>query len=344
LIAAYISTLFHPFTSQKQTVALISNLLNLTNDTIGQELSKCKSVTIINTVLAKGDYLQALGVEDKAKGFVTPSGFPSLPGKPSDKSVTYLNPKNAFAGASMILFSLGKEYNPQNEKGALENRPKALMGQFAMSDDEFTSAPGKPDGPSIKTLGQIYAAFNIYTEVRSAIVRTFLAIYRSGEHVTPDMGLMMVSMKMLENAQMTHVVTIQNMLSAHPWLVKVPSLRPSIKEYALELKRFALLPATVRGHIRLIETGSNVYFPSSKMRPLVAVAVDLQKDIEESMKNYVGGQNQYTDLLAEVRQYKEGFRMEQGVDSLASILDLPDVPLPKMSVGHTVTPAPSTAT
>jgi len=332
------------FKTQEQAVALVSNLLNLAQPAVANELVKARSLTIVNSAVTKSVYMQAVGVEDKAKDFKLPDGFPLFPATPTDVGISNGDPKNAYAGASMVLFSLGKEFTSENETGAIVNRPRALKGQLGMSDESFVSAPGTPDGPSITSLGQVYTAFNVFTEVRAIIIKVFLSIYRQPDHKSPEMSLMMISMQMLDGAQMTHVGAVQDVLEAHPWLVKVPSLRPSIKEYINELRRFSQVPQGIRGYIRLIETNQNLYFPSSKMKPLVAVAVSLKSDIEESLKNYAGGKGQYTELVTEVRQYQASFSMQKGVDTLASVLEVPDVPLPKISEATVLTPGTGAST
>lgn len=338
VLSAYLSSFSGRFVTQESAIACVINFFVVALPALANELVRAESVRITNHPVAKATYLQQMCVEDKAKDFTPPAGFPSLPKVPSDRSTANTNIRNAYAGASMILFSLGKEFNTENEKGAKDNRPKALRGQFGIAEADFVSSPGKDDGPSIEALGQIYSAFNVYTEVRSIIIKSFLALYRSGKHQSIEMGLMMVSMQLLEGAQMTHVTTIQDMLEAHPWLIKVPSLRPSIKEYIGELKRFSLVPPGVRGYIRLIESNQNLYFPSSKMKPLVAVAVSLKSDIEESMKTYAGGKGQYIELVAEVKRYQDAFRMQVGADTLSAALEMPDVVLPPLSDALVLTP------
>lgn len=341
ILSSYLSAMHGQFQSQEHAIAFTSNLLCMAQGSLANELVKAKSVKVTNTPVPKSTYLQMMGVDDKPEGFKSVDGFPSFLRTPTDKASANSNVKNAYAGAAMVLFSIGKEFNTDNEKGAVDNRPKALRGQYGIAEEDFVSSPGKEDGPTVASLGQVFTAYNVYTEIRSLTIKVFLSIYRSGSHQTPEMGLLMTSMQLLDGAQMTHVSTIQDMLQAHPWLVKVPSLRPSIKEYIEELKRFAQVPPSVRGYIRLVETNQNLYFPSSKMRPLVAVAVSLKSEIEESMVKYAGGKGQYVELVAEVKRFQDGFRMQEGVDNLATALDVPDVTLPTILESVVLTPAPT---
>jgi len=338
VLSSYLSSLSGSFSSQEAAIALVMNLMVTALPALANELTHATSVGVVNHSIPAIQYLKQMGVEDPNSEFKPVDGFPTLPKTPSNAANANSNVRNAYAGTSMVLFSIGKEFTSDNEKGAKDNRPKALKGQFGIPDDVFTSSPGKPDGPSIAALGQIYSAFSVYTELRALIMKTFLAIYRGSSHQSVEMGLMMVSIQLLDGAQLTHVSAIQDMLEAHPWLLKVPALRPSVKEYAQELKRYSLIPQGVRGYIRLIESNQNLYFPASKMKPLVAVAVALKSDIEESMKTYAGGKNQYKELVEEVRRYQDGFRMQVGADTLSSALSMPDVELPAIKEAVVLTP------
>jgi len=234
---------------------------------------------------------------------------------------------------------LGKEITSTNSAAVTVNRPRVVHDKYGLSEDDFKSAPDKPNGPHLETLHQIYMAFGVMTEPRSIIVRGFLSIYTSGSHFSPEIDVVMVVFRLLDGAQMTHVAAIQDMLDAHPWLIKVPALRPSIKEYISELRRFSQVPENVRGYIRLLEGNHRIFFPAPRMGPLVATAIELKTDIEGTMKNYLGGRNQYQRVVEEVRMYQKVYHMQKGVDGLASALGIPDVELPRL--GTTLTPGSS---
>lgn len=338
LMSSLLSTMNGRFTTQHGAAELTINLLYMAVESLANELTKASSVTVINTPVSKKLLLEQLGVDEHSKDWKPIPNFLQVPRNPSDVASANTHIMNAYAGTSLVLFSLGKEFTNVNEASAKDKRPKALMGQFGLSDADFPSAPGKPDGPSIEALGQVYSAFSIYTELRAAVVRTFLSIHRQMSHYSPEVGLLMTSFKLLDGAQMAHVGAIKDMIEAHPWLAKVPGLRPSLKEFLEEMRRFAKVPEGVRGYVRLIESNQTPYFPSSKMMPLVAVAVELKSDIEQTLVNYLGGRGKYPDLIAEVRAYQENFKMIQGVDTLSALLNLPDVALPDVQSHATVTP------
>jgi len=337
-MSAILSSMGATFSSSADVVGTVCNLLCLATPGLAAELTKAQSVKFVLSPIEKNLMLQTLKVEDRAAGWALPDGFFTLPKTPTDTATTAAGFQNAYAGVSMVLYSIGKEFNSSNEAGAKENRPKALRDAHKIPDADFVSAPGKVDGPSVETLGQVFSAFSVYTEARAVIVRVYLSILKTQAHFGPKVGILMTSFILLDGAQMSHVSAIADMLEAHPWLVKVPGCRPSIREYLSELRRFAQLPAAVRGYVRLMESNRQPYFPSSKMMPLVAVAVDLKSDVEKTLINYMGGRGKYPELVAEVRRYKDHFAMEKGVDTLATLLQIPDVALPGVEPTPVITP------
>jgi len=339
VLASWVSILRDKCTTSEEVVEVVCNLMSVALPGLATELTRCQTIKITAVGVNKDHYLNWLGIEDPEQGWVANKELPKLPRKPTDVATALTNPLNAYAGVSMVLYCLGKEITSVNSAAVTANRPRVVHDKYGLAEEDFKSAPDKPDGPSLDTLHQVYMAFGVMTEPRSVIIRGFLSLYTSGSHFSPEIDVVMVVFRLLDGAQMTHVSAIQDMIDAHPWLLKVPSLRPSIKEYISELRRFAQVPENIRGYIRLIEGNHRVFFPAPRMGPLVATAVELKTDIEGTFKNYMGGRNTYQHIIEEVRAYQKVYHMQKGIDSLATALGVPDVELP--DVGAVFTPSSS---
>lgn len=339
VLACWISILRKKCTTSEEVVEVVCNMMSVALPGLVTELTRCQTIKITAVGVTKDNYLKWLGVEDQESGWIVPKDLPKLPNLPTEVATALTNPLNAYAGMSMVMYCLGKEITSTNSAAVTVNRPRVVHDKYGLSEDDFRSAPDKPDGPSLDALNQVYMSFGVMTEPRSVIIRGFLSLYISGSHFSPEIDVVMVVFRLLDGAQMTHVTAIQDMIDAHPWLIKVPSLRPSIKEYISELRRFSQVPENIRGFIRLIEGNHRIFFPAPRMGPLVATAVELKTDIEGTFKNYMGGRNTYQHIVEEVRAYQKVYHMKKGVDNLASALGVPDVELP--DVGTVLTPISS---
>lgn len=340
VMSAWISILREPCTTSDQLIEVVLNLVCATLDDAAKELARCSTVKVINKPIRKVDYLRWIGVEEKNGNWKEPKDLPRLPRLPTDASTGFTNPLNAFTALGIILYSMGKEVSTDNSTAITTNRPRIAHNRYGLAEDDFKSGPEKDDGPSVQSLNQVYNAFNVVTEPRGVVMGCFLSIYITQEHYAPEIDVVMVMFRMLDGAQLTHVGTIQEMLEAHPWLTKVPALRPSIKVYIRELQRFAAVPEKIRGFVRLLSGSQNLFFPAPQMGPLVAATVALKEKIDKTMVNYKGGRDQYQDVVAEVLAAEAQFRMKAGVDTLAKDLGIPDVDAPAGADAHT--PASST--
>lgn len=337
-IASWISVFRDRCATLDQVVETMVNLMATAVPGLANEFVKCQTVSIVNKSISKADYLMWLGIEDRPVNWASKEKLPTLPREPTETSVGLSNSLNAYAGLAIILYSVGKEIRADNTAAVTTNRPKVVHDKYGLPEGEFKSAPGKPDGPSMEALSQIYSAFSVVTEPRAVIIRSFLSLYRASSHYAPEIDVVMVMFRLLDGAQMAHVGFIQDMIEAHPWLLKVPSLRPSIKEYIAELKRFSNVPEPVRGYVRLLEGNHAPFFPAPKMAPLVAVAVALKKEIEGTLANYMGGKDQYQHIVNEVMAIRDSFKMKAGVDELSKELGVPDVELPVQAMLSSVAP------
>lgn len=328
VMSSWISILREPCSTSDQVIEVVLNLVCATLDDAAKELTKCQTVRVINKPIPKQDYLRWIGVEEKNGTWKEPQGLPRLPRLPTDTSSGLTNSLNAFSALGIILYCIGKEVSVDNTTAVTTNRPRIAHDRYGLSEDDFKSGPEKPDGPSVQSLNQVYNAFNVVTELRAMVIGCFLSIYIAQDHYAPELDVVMVMFRLIDGAQLTHVGVIQDMLEAHPWLTKIPALRPSIKVYIQELRRFANVPEKMRGFVRLLSGSQNMYFPAPQMGPLVAATVALKEKIDKTMVNYKGGRTQYQDVVAEVLVAEAHYKMKAGVDTLARDLGLPDVDAP----------------
>jgi len=238
-----------------------------------------------------------------------------------------------YSGVALVLFAIGKQSKESAPTAAIVNRPSALVRKYTLSDEEQVLLPGRDHGPSVKTLERIYNAFNVYSEPRTLIAKSLLAINVANPHPPAHLDPLMVQLHLMRSAGMTHVGAIEKLVHAHPWVVRVPKLEPYFRRFCVDLVEFEKIPLHVRQYHRLLAPPNEFLFLSSDLRPLIAVAGDFVKDVETDFVNYIYRSADYADLIKEVRSRQPAYIPRGDLSLLATQLGLDDIPLlPDMQV------------
>jgi len=313
------------FGSLLECVKFMTNMFVVFMPNSTSEFTRCASIQISTESFTKRDVLIGLGLED---GVATKDLPFLLPAQASPAALSDTDSRHAYACFSVVLYCIGKEITEVNQTAASTNRPGAVIGRHQLDGTDVAVLPGKPDGPTYDALSQVFASMSVYAEVRAVIIRIMVSVMENNTYYGPGMDMIITNFKLLKGAQMTHVGAIQDVLQSYPWLLKVDFLRSYISEYKEEIKKLAAVPAEFRPFVRLLGSGHDVLFPSTKLGPLVAVAIEFKKDVEKSLESYKGDWAKHRDLVLKVKALAPMFKMKEGVDNLAKALGLPDVALP----------------
>jgi hypothetical protein len=130
---------------------------------------------------------------------------------------------------------------------------------------------------------------------------------------------------------MTHVDAILKLAKMHPWTLKVPQLEPYWDRFVQDLAEFNKVDEDVRPYHRLLVPQSAFLFLSPNLAPLIAVAGHFIKEVEKTFANYVYRAADYSELLDLVDRYAPGYIPTKEVNTLATLLGVADVPLPRLT-------------
>lgn len=328
VLAALISTLRTKPATQIQTVETSLNLFTLALPGLRAQLGNARTVTIKAVSMSATEMRYWLDVETPPDGQPRPQE-PSLIDQPDMAALAVTNTAAVYAAVASVLFAIGRQASESARTASLDKRPDALIRRFDIPEADQVLLPNRAVGPSRETLEMVYNSFANYTELRSIVISYFIGMKRSSSHYPLPTEVLMTNFHLMRGAGMTHVDAILRLAKMHPWTLKVAKLEPYWAKFVHELVKFNGVEEDVRPYHRLLVGQGDYLFISSEYRPLIAVAGDFIKDVEQTFSGYVYNAGTYTDLIAEVRSYAPHYTTTVGLANLSEMLGVPNVPLPK---------------
>jgi hypothetical protein len=277
------------------------------------------------------DYLE-LDEESDREGL--PDDLPMLPGPVVLESMGITNSRAAYAGVGMVLFAMCRYTSNPRSNQVADNRPKALIKQFGLSEEERRILPGESYGPAMEFLNQVPTAFSVFYEVRGVIIREFMIIAASTSIPSPEVTATLSIFRLLQGTQLTHLGAILDVTRSYPWMVKIPKLTPYYEKLCRDMAQYSKLSELERAYHRLIERPDKILFVSRQLEPLVAVATEFKKQTEKSFEDYGIDTKKYSDLIAEIQSHVSEREQLSAVGHLISQLGVPDVDVPQPTPQH----------
>lgn len=336
VVAALISTLHGDIHSDKQAVMTVLSILCSAFEEVIPQVTSCKSIVITAQRVDFQRAMELTGADGQRRTDKRQFDFPEVA---HPEAALQSETASVYAGVALVLFASGRQARESKADTTTINRPRALANKFTLKLEEQVLFPGKPHGPSIKTLERVFSAFGVYTEPRMQFIRTFLAIQNQSEHYPVHLDVVMTQFRLMRYAGMTHVGAITKLVHSHPWTVRVPELEPYFRVFCDNLARFHQIPAGVRLYHRLLVPASDYLFLTSELKPLVAVAGSFLADVEEMFKQYVYNESEFAQLVAKVKAMRPGYEPIHKLSMMAAQLGVEEIPpLPMTSVQVLATP------
>lgn len=240
-------------------------------------------------------------------------------------------PEAVYIALSSILFCLGEQASESARTAVIGSRPAALIRRFKIREEDQVLLPEKTAGPNREFLESIYKSFANYAEVRAKIVSFFLALSGQGQHLPIHLEIMMTNFRLMRGAGITHLVAITKLAKLHPWTLRIPELQPHWIKLMEDLKKFALIEERLRPYHRLLVPRHQYLFLPAELRPLIAVAGALIKEVEKTFSGYLYNKNNYQGLINKVLAMAPNYKPTSSLSKLATMLRVSDVELPS---GH----------
>jgi len=334
--ALVLSCLKEKCDSELEALEVIVKLVCLIFPEFIDEFRKTATLALKVEVVPKGDYMIAHC--NPKEGQDTAKGRVPVVRDPQDSALTEARMESVVSAIGVLLFTLGRPFNPNNPSQYTVSRPLAYISKYKLVPPQDMFMPEKICGPVIPFLVQLSESYVLYPEIRATLTRLFVGQLMLS-YVTPEMNCCLTTFKLLPGSQMAHVQAIIECLQAHPWIVKMSSLRPSLQVFSGELRKMDALPEVLRPFTRLLSSDHNVLFNRNSMRPLVAVAIEWKTDLDPSFTDYQGKEAGYDTVVAEFRaraQTVGGTDIKD--DTLPALLGVPEASLPVRSGKAQVSP------
>lgn len=329
LLACLISTLRTVPAGYLEAVELVYNIMQIALPGLRGQLGEIKALKVETKRPDRKSILAWVGLNEQGDngGEVE---LPSLPGPVAAEAKAITGVVPVYAAIASILLALGRQASESAATAALDKRPDALIRRFTITEGDRSLLPGREGGPSRESLELLYNAFSVYTEIRGEIIRYFIGVQRGNLHYTLPMEIVMTNFALMKGAGMTHVEAILKLAKIHPWTLKVPQLGPYWDKFVQDLSEFNKVEEDVRPYHRLLVPQSAFLFLSPPLAPLIAVAGHFIKEVEKTFANYVYRAADHAELLDIVDRYAPGYIPTKEVNTLATLLGVADVPLPKL--------------
>lgn len=329
LVACLISVFKTDPPSYLAAVELVYNIMQLSLAGLRLQIADIRAIQVNTVNPTRAELLAWVGL-DNGVGAQTGARLPNLFGPVVEEARAVTDTVPVYAAVASILMAVGKQASESQAVATLDKRPDALVRRFTITEADRILLPGRAAGPSRSSLEYMYNAFSVYTELRGEITRFLIGVKRSSAHYPMSWEVIMTNFHLMRGAGMTHVDAILKLAKMHPWTLKVPQLEPYWDRFASDLQEFERVDPDVRPYHRLLVPQTSFLFLSPNLAPLVAVAGHFVKEVEKTFANYVYRAADYAELIGLVERYAPSYIPTHQTNTLAALLGVADVPLPKI--------------
>jgi hypothetical protein len=215
-------------------------------------------------------------------GLTLPWSLPSPDPASLGGWVTYCrDTKVLFAHYALVVFLAGKQISDTNRVSITENRPRALIQKFKLEALEILTGHARISDNGHSQLNQAWLEMS---SLKAECFREFSTF----SHSSTDLGqdILLTNVNMMRFGQMQHATIIHKFLLAYPWASEMQALRQSISVYFDSINAALKVESHLQPFIKIIWGDKSGLFPRKELGPLIAVALDMEKEVHESLANY----------------------------------------------------------
>ncbi|RKF77081.1 hypothetical protein GcM1_222041 [Golovinomyces cichoracearum] len=103
---------------------------------------------------------------------------------------------------------------------------------------------------------------------------------------------------------MQHAAIINKFLEAYPWASEMVELKQSLGVYGNSIKALCALPPAWQPYVNLIYGCKSDIFPRKELSPLIACAVEVESETNETLKNYYHDEK-YADVVEKLKSLRD---------------------------------------
>lgn len=288
--------------------------------------------TLAPTLLRVQEYMQkGLVVDEKdntlpdegLKGITLHSGLPKAGAEKGYKwcgaEASY---KHVFAHYSLVVFLAGKQVTELNRSALTERRPAAIISKCNL--DELTETLNGSLRLSDTSHTYINAAWSEMTIFRAACFMEFTN-YASME-VNLAQDIIYTSVHLLRYTGLVHARFSYKLIKANPWVRDFAPLQSSVTVFEDSLKESMRVPSIMQPYVKLIFADKSSLFPRKEMEPLVACAVALEQQMNDSVQQFFRSDKYaaIVDLFLDERQRRTATPHAKRITTLAELEDHSD--------------------
>lgn len=189
--------------------------------------------------------------------------------------------KTLYAHYALVVFLAGKKITNDNRTAITVARPKALIGKFTIEGVETLNGLLKMSNVAHE---MIFQAWLEMSSLKAECFREFSSYTASQTSLGQD--IILTNITLMRFAQMNHATIIHKFLLAYPWASELPYLRQPLTLYMDSLAAAAKMPASLQPFIKIIWGDKSGLFPRKDLGALIAVALDTEKEVNETLSSY----------------------------------------------------------
>jgi hypothetical protein len=215
-------------------------------------------------------------------GFVLPWDLPSPDASAVAGWTTYCrDEKVLYAHYALLIFLAGKQINDKNREAITVARPRALIQKFKIEATAILSGPMRISNHAHAAINQAWLEMS---SLKAQCFREFSTYSHSSTTLGQD--ILLTNVNLMRFAQMQHATMIHKFLLAYPWASEMSALRQAISIYHDSLTAALKIQDHLQPFIKVIWGDKSGIFPRKELGPLIAVALDTEKEVHETLANY----------------------------------------------------------
>lgn len=209
-------------------------------------------------------------------------GLPAIPTTIAPGFVGQENvPKTLYCHYALVVFLAGKEISDLNRASITTARPKALIQKYKLTDTEILNGAWRISDVMHGLCNQAWAEQGTFR-------RTCFKEFGQYSYSDTDLGqdILATNVNLMKYSFMNHAVLISQLLRAYPWVSDIPALKQSVSIFNDHVIRAFEYPMAERPFIKLIYGDRSGLFSRKDFGPLIAVALQTQKEVQDTLANY----------------------------------------------------------
>jgi len=189
--------------------------------------------------------------------------------------------KELFSHYALVVFLAGKQINESNRAAVTVARPAALIKKFKIEATEILVGHTRISDYAHLQLNQAWLEMS---SLKAECFREFSTYAHSSTSLGQD--ILLTNINLMRFSQMQHAAIIHKFILTYPWASTFPALRQSMSVYYDSINAALQVESHLQPFIKVIWGDKSGIFPRKELGPLIAVALDTEKEVHETLANY----------------------------------------------------------